>query len=656
VILLAAGLVLVLVAAAGVALLLQIEGVVSFVLAVGVVAFAETVVLTQALSFFDAYERGWFLVALGLVAAGVAGTVAFVRPPRPELRRGAAVHELLRDRLLVVLGVLVLVELCYLAALALLTPPNDIDGLTYHLWRALLWIQQGSVAPIGDATDSRVNDFPPNAEILQGATMLLSDSVRWAALVHLTALAAAMLAVYGIACRIGLRRREALLGALLFATLPVVALQAAAPMNDLLVAALVATAAYFALGRSTSETVLGCVSVALVIGTKVTGLLALPVLFAVAVLTHRGRRLALTLAGGAAGIAVGAAWYAVNVSRGERIFGGQQSWVGSGDGVPAIAARFTRHAIEAFELPGAAGRDKLLYLVAASAVAIVGVALGQVAMAVVGAALTALPLLVLPAERVLHSVYWHGWELVGYGEATSLGASRDSTLASQGESWYGPVGLVMTVVALVLVAYGVRRRALPWVALVFASAPIVLLLGISAAVRYHDLSGRFAMGGVVLAASTWGLVRQSRAGSVAVVAVAATTVLLSLVNSAAKPLGIELLETTDRQSTWTLPREWAQSRRPEVARLIGYLDDHAIPGESVAVTRDYRVYPFAYVGWPRIDHRIVYADSLVEATRRHAVWAVEADSVACAPGWRLALRSEPWAIYRADRNALCPPG
>jgi hypothetical protein len=656
VILLAAGVVLVLVAATGAAALLRLEGVVSFVLAVGVLAFAETVAVTHALSLFDAYERSWFLATVGVVAVVVVGAVAIARPPRPILRGGEAVRELLRDPLLVVLGAVVIAELTYLAALALLTPPNDIDGLTYHLWRALLWIQQGAVTPIADATDARVNVFPPNAEILQAAAMLLSDSVRWAALVQLTALPVAILAVYGIARRIGLDRRAATFGALLFATLPVVALQAAAPVNDLVVAALVATAAYFALGRASGETVLGCVAVALLIGTKVTGLLALPVLFAVAVLTHRGRRLVLALAGGLVAVSVGAAWYAVNLSRGEGLFGGTKSWVGSGDGVLAIGARFTRHAVDAFDLPGAAGRDKFLYLVAAATVAVVGLALGQVSVAAVGAALAALPLLVLPTERVLYSVYWHGWELVGYGAATRLGTTRDLTLASQGESWYGPVGLVMTLVALVLVVHGVRHGRLPWVALVFASAPIVLVAGIATAVRYHDVSGRFAMSGIALSAATWGLVRQSRAASAAVVVVAATTVLLSLVNSVMKPLGLELLEPTNRPSTWTLPRGWVQSRQPEVAVLIVHVDEHATPGQTIAVARDYRVYPFAYVGWPGIDHRIVYADSLAEATSGGADWAVVADTVPCAHGWRRSFHSVPWAVYRADTDARCLPG
>ena len=83
------------------------------------------------------------------------------------------------------------------------------------------------------------------------------------------------------------------------------------------------------------------------------------------------------------------------------------------------------------------------------------------------------------------------------------------------------------------------------------------------------------MGGVALSAATWGLVRPLAPAAIAVVAVAATTVLLSLVNSAEKPLGIELLEPTGRPSTWRLPREWVQNTQPELALVTNYVDDHA---------------------------------------------------------------------------------
>jgi hypothetical protein len=651
---LVAGVVLLAVAATCLPALLRVRGIVAYVLAVSVLAFAEVVAVSHLLSFVDAYERRWFLGALALVALGAAAAATIVRPPRPSLSPSAAFRELRGDRLLVAFAIVVLAELGYILALALFTPPNGLDALTYHLTRAVLWIQQESVGPIGDAADPRINEFQPDAEILQGATMLLSGSVRWVGLVQFFALLIAMLAIYGIAGRIGLDRRKAAFGALVFATLPVVALQGSTAENDVVVAALVACAAFFALGRTNGELALACVTIALLIGTKLTGALALPVLFCVAALTHHGRRLVLLVVSALAALLVGAAWLSVNISAGNGLFGQQgEAQRGDADGGLAIAARLTRHAVEAFELPGAVGRDRFLYLVAAAAVAIVGVVTRHASVAAFGAALTALPILVLPAERALHSVYWHGWELVRYDEALELGASRDPTLASEGHSWYGTVGLALTFVAIVLCVHAARGGRLPWVAVVLAAAPVAFVVGSSVGVAYDPLHGRTMMGGVALSAATWGLVRQFRAGSTAIVAVAATTLVLSFVNSSEKPLGVELLEQTGRPSTWTLPRERVQNMQPELALVTKYVDDHAKDGATIALTRDAWVRPFVYVGYPDIDHRIVYADSLGEATRRSAAWAVLPISARCEPGWVLGFRSPPWAVHRYIPDATC---
>ena len=60
-------------------------------------------------------------------------------------------------------------------------------------------------------------------------------------------------------------------------------------MNDLLVAALVASAAFFLHSGAVPASVLACLTVALLVGTKVTGLLALPILLVIALLAHSVR-------------------------------------------------------------------------------------------------------------------------------------------------------------------------------------------------------------------------------------------------------------------------------------------------------------------------------------------------------------------------------
>jgi hypothetical protein len=554
---------------------------------------------------------------------------------------------------LALLGAIVFVELVYLSALALFTPPTERDALSYHLARALLWIQQGSVGHLPDATDSRLSDFPVDAEIAQGATMLLSQSVRWAALVQFAALLVAMVAIYGIARRIGLDEPRSAFGALVFPTLPVVALQAPTALNDLLIGSLIAVAAFFVLGRSSTDAALAAIATSLLVGTKGTGLLGLPLLVAIAAIRHRGRELARSLVWGAVGVVTGAAWLIANATSGRGMFGEVgDAHRGDRDGALAMVARATRYLVEAFELPGAPGKDRFLYVLAALVVLGSFLALRQTMFAIVACGLTLLPLLVLPAERALHSIYFNGWELVGYRPATELGIIKVTTNATNVQSWYGPVGVVLWAAASVLVVRAARHRSLPPIAVLLAAAPLIVLVGVTYAVPYFDLNGRFLMGGVAVSAATWGVVKPARAAAVAVVAVAATTVFLTLVNYREKPAGVDLLEGAERPSIWTLPREWAQSIEPEVARVIGYTDDHVPPGAPVGVSRGLP-YLLAYAGYPNLVHRVVYADSLDEASARGVDWVV-LPLRAPRAGWLLVLRSPPWGVYRNAGDGQAP--
>jgi hypothetical protein len=161
------------------------------------------------------------------------------------------------------------------------------------------------------------------------------------------------------------------------------------------------------------------------------------------------------------------------------------------------------------------------------------------------------------------------------------------------------------------------------------------------------------MGGVALSAATWGILRPYRAAMVATVAVAATTVLLVLVNYEEKPAGIRLLESPARHSIWTTPAEWAQNLQPELVPVTQHVRRNARPGETIALTRSALVRPFIYAGWPELTQRLVYADSLAEAAEAGGSWAVLPDDVECEDGWRLEVRSEPWVVYRQVPETSC---
>ena len=450
------------VAAACLTALARPRGVVAFVLGVGVVGFAEIVVLSHALSFVDAYERDWLLVALAAVAAASAVAAAIMRPPWPSLRRLAVLREVLGDRVVAVLAIVVALETVYVLALALFVPPNDIDSLTYHLMRGALWIQQEAVWPVGDIRDTRIDEFQPNAEILQALTMLLSESARFARLVASIALGIATLAVYGLAGRIGLDRRSAAFGALLFPTLPVVALQSSTPLTDIVVAALVVTAGFFVLGRSRGELVLACLAVALLVGTKVTGLLSPPLLLAIVSLRWREGHLGVALVGGTAAVIVGGAWFIVHRPRPT----GRSARMGrtrrhSGDGLAPMMTAVDPLCRPDGRAPrrGGEGCGLLVVAVAVSS-SLPGSRPPEDESQSSDGALIALPVTLVVVEHVLRRTYFRRvGSALGNDDAAGLGVvARSDARAPIFSPWYGPVGLALTVGATVLAARAVARR------------------------------------------------------------------------------------------------------------------------------------------------------------------------------------------------------
>ncbi|NEN30536.1 hypothetical protein G3V74_23970, partial [Escherichia coli] len=91
----------------------------------------------------------------------------------------------------------------YITALAVATPENEGDALSYHIARAAFWYQDRSVGYIGNAIETRLNVNPPNAEIANLFTMLVSGSQRFVGLVQVGALLVCVLAAVGIARRTG---------------------------------------------------------------------------------------------------------------------------------------------------------------------------------------------------------------------------------------------------------------------------------------------------------------------------------------------------------------------------------------------------------------------------------------------------------------------
>ncbi|HKC11331.1 MAG TPA: FG-GAP-like repeat-containing protein [Vicinamibacteria bacterium] len=134
---------------------------------------------------------------------------------------------------------LVLLCLSVVAAaglVAVLSPVNNWDSLTYHLPRQIHWIQQRSVAYF-PARNMRQDILPPFAEFAGAHLMILSGGDRWANLVQWFALPMSIVAVWLIARDLGGSPNAPALGGVLLATNPGVYMWATNAKNDLVLAA-----------------------------------------------------------------------------------------------------------------------------------------------------------------------------------------------------------------------------------------------------------------------------------------------------------------------------------------------------------------------------------------------------------------------------------
>lgn len=457
-----------------------------------------------------------------------------------------SLREALRDPALAILATVAAITFLYSAALALWTPPNSWDALWYHLARAAFWKQQHGIGYVhnADQQDVVLNAHAPGAEIGDLYTMVVASGDRFVASIELCAYAAATLSVFGLARRLLLDVRAALFAALIFATLPGVMLQASGALIDLVIGAFLAACLYFVLGARVAETGLAGLALALALETKLTAVLALPIVVLVLLVARPAPlvRLAIT---GLTALALGSGWYVLNVVE-----------TGSADGhladefdqipehgIAATAGRTLRLLVDFAEAPGAAGWWAACYAVSAGLAAALAlrearrssaVRLGTVcAVGLAGLAPLAVIGLGSFANRGYRWLFFH----LGRPDLGILDLERNVTGASPFVSFFGPIGLFL-VASILAVPFLVARRGLPRVAVVFAGSPIVFAVALAAAVAYEPWWGRFFVFAVALAAAVAGAFVGDRWLAWGAVAVAVVTVGLSLRANEEKPLAV----------------------------------------------------------------------------------------------------------------------
>lgn len=486
-----------------------------------VLGWAAVVGLGEVLSLLDLVGRVGYVVSGALVLAAVAaGWHALGRPlPQWPSVRWAALR---RHPQLTALGVVVVGALGYQLFLAVATPPNNGDSLAYHLPRVVAWLQQGH-AGYFDAPTGRANVFPGNAELGVLWTVALLGRDTFAALPQFLAELGLLAGVYGCGRRLGFSRAAASFGALLTATLSEVALQSVTEQNDLVTAALVVAAAYFVLGRDRRELPLGALAAALAVGTKLTGLLALPLL-AVVALTVLPRRHLVALAGWTvvAFAGFGAFWYVENSIRTHHPLGvlpeadsyRQPHALGP---VASTAAKVSWRFVDFSGLPAP---DGLL-----TGLASTGEHLFEFAR-------------IDPSPRPsVDPVFGFDFE--------------PSTRAYEDSSYFGPLGFLL----LIPLSFGFAlawlcRRASPAQGALAVGLPL-FVLAVAVTQRYNTWLGRFMLvpAAVTLPLSAWLYDRRLRLLTGVAAAVGAVTLVGTHLHNVAKPVGL-----SGSPAVWTLPR------------------------------------------------------------------------------------------------------
>jgi hypothetical protein len=185
---------------------------------------AALVIVTEGLSLGGRLTVPWLVASWGLV--GAAALWAFrTRPagfplpaPAPPMPRGAR-------------GVIGAI-LALTGAIALLSPPNTWDSMTYHMPRVAHWSQAGAVAHYPTHV-LRQLWLGPGAEFAIAHLQVLTGGDRLANLVQWLAFAASVLGSAIVAAELGGGPRARALAAIACATLPMAIAQASSTQNDL---------------------------------------------------------------------------------------------------------------------------------------------------------------------------------------------------------------------------------------------------------------------------------------------------------------------------------------------------------------------------------------------------------------------------------------
>jgi 4-amino-4-deoxy-L-arabinose transferase-like glycosyltransferase len=627
-----------------------------------VVGCAEVVVLFLFLSAFGGVSQAALIAGVCMLFVAGLGVWLLAGARRPASLRTGAFRGFASSRPVVVLAIVVLLGLTYVLALIIGTAPNGWDPLNYHLARAAFWLQSGGIRYIEPTYDERLNLNPPNGEIGSAFTLGTTHEESLVGFVQFFAAVACAGSVFVLARRVGLRSTEAAFSALLFLTLPIVALQESVAKNDLVLASFLLAATVFILGDSRASVALAGVATALAVGTKSTALFGIPILLAVALIAQpRAWRLG-RFVGIAAGTLIGSYWYWVNAVETGHLLGDQsaQQAVTAVLQPPENLLTAFGAGVDMVDLSGARGTDIAFYGLGALAVAAGLYAVHRrrgAWTALLGGAIVAAPFpLLLFSEHVGRPGLVHLYDLLGKPNgylAIGDDVASSPTTASDTVSWFGPVGLLFVIGTLVVALPLIRRRTLTPLAGPFALAPVVWFVLVALTLSYNPWLGRFFIFPVALSAVLWGRVLRWPTAAWGATVLGAITLVLTLVHYVEKPSGLRLLDRSSAQSVWEMKRWEVQSRHdPPLAPVLQFLDEQIPAHTSIALALSENDFGYPAFG-PHLGRRVEVVPEGSNAHDVHTQWLLASSERApqidpsC---WRPAFRSSEGDVFHRGGN------
>ena len=641
------------------ALSLRLDGVLSTSLAVYLIGVGEVVLLGFLLSPLEAVDRVGYCVGLGALLF-VSAVSWHVRGRHcVPIRWGRALTAL---RLNPAAGVAVmgcLASFVYSAVVGAVVAPNNRDALTYHLTKAIVWYQRHGIGWIDAAPTARLNEFPGNAEVQVLFTLIMSDGDRMTAAPQFVAALTVVGSIFGLGRCAGFSAAAAAFAAGLFGLASVVALEAGTAQNDLCATALVTTAAYFVLRRGSTEAALAGAAIGIALGTKLTVLLAIPVVAALMWLQQRWmERMIMAASAVLTFCCLGGWWFVMNLRETGRVLGTGEGrvehqagfdpagWLatlarlgyrvlevpGFGDGWPVYAAGAFAATL-LFAVAGVVGRTAPTRLARGLAGFVVGLSL---------------PAIVLAAAILYGKVLF---EVAGTAidRPETTGAAFTylrNRRVDEDLVFFGPV----TVVALVFGAFS--WRGLPYgrrIRLAFAVSVPVGLAMIAVLYRYNPWLGRFLLLPAALAAALMASLHRFRDLAVGIAAAGVLAVSVAQLTDLRKAYGFG-----DADPFWTKTRNVQISFSGDGA-LAAALDelDRLLPGRrcvGVVVGGDD---PTAPIAGPHFDRYLVFLEPGVgDLAAIDAILSRRPDDLAAmrAPAdWRVSTLADYWYVAQNPR-------